>query len=471
MQTLTDYFGLDKKLFEATGAFDPFLTIDSRLFIDPKLLENTQAPELQDSLQRIIGYFSDVLTVIAGIQKDEDIFWKQADKMLSFPEMKGLSIGYSSSNEGSGMGPELRRALLANIRAVLAAGVNDPRIFELVGVFQENIGPDRISDMVARIMAPDLVEFTQRVCATCGIPMQETKYSKVSEAVLLPINPSSNAPIILVPKDVLSDLPLAEDYFTVDWVASYNDNVRATINDIMGRALSQVTTAERKQALRQVIIKHPDVLLEMLKTYAEAVGKNYDFVNDPAGELVWYKAAKDSAISFPLALVLPPDPSVADVEKIVLKICQHFKLLIEDNQLAKLLYDGKGIPKHESAAQLLFFGIASAYCLANNLDISPESDAGRGPVDFKFSNGERGKVLVETKLSSNTKLQHGYEKQLPAYLEAEKALKGVFLVIDVGGCTQDRWKKFEALHNSIKEPKPRLICVDASIKKSASKTD
>ena len=61
--------------------------------------------------------------------------------------------------------------------------------------------------------------------------------------------------------------------------------------------------------------------------------------------------------------------------------------LIENNQLSKLLYNSDGTRKRESAAQLVFFGIASSYCAANDLDITPEANSGRGPVDFKFSKG------------------------------------------------------------------------------------
>lgn len=103
--------------------------------------------------------------------------------------------------------------------------------------------------------------------------------------------------------------------------------------------------------------------------------------------------------------------------------------MIEDNQLCKLLYDKNGKRKHESAAQLLFFGIADAYCSANNLDISPESDAGRGPVDFKVSKGANIKVLVEVKLTSNSKLEKGFTSQLPIYQKSEKSHKGIYLVI------------------------------------------
>ena len=38
-----------------------------------------------------------------------------------------------------------------------------------------------------------------------------------------------------------------------------------------------------------------------------------------------------------------------------------------------------------------------------DVDISPETNAGNGPVDFKISRGD-DKILIENKISSNTKL-------------------------------------------------------------------
>ncbi|MBV5349816.1 hypothetical protein JZU71_01250, partial [bacterium] len=84
------------------------------------------------------------------------MFWKAADNMLTFPEVKGLCIGYAAEgSRGSGMGAELRYELLTNIRKIVLAGVDDPVLFELVGVFQDKVGPDRISDMIAKIIIAD----------------------------------------------------------------------------------------------------------------------------------------------------------------------------------------------------------------------------------------------------------------------------------------------------------------------------
>ena len=213
------------------------------------------------------------------------------------------------------------------------------------------------------------------------------------------------------------------------------------------------------------------MLSEIIRAYREEQPTQYDFENDPAGEVVWYRASKRLPVAAPLALELPALPTLDDVEMVVVKICDHFKRLIEDNQLGQLLYDGQGKPKHESAAQLLFFGVASAYCEANGLDLSPESDAGRGPVDFKVSSGFAGKVLVEVKLTSNKQLQHGFIAQLPIYQRAEGAQRGIYLVIDNGGATEGRLNSFRDLVKNASADAPRVVWVDSTRLASASKAN
>lgn len=60
---------------------------------------------------------------------------------------------------------------------------------------------------------------------------------------------------------------------------------------------------------------------------------------------------------------------------------------------------------------LFFLLLPTKYCEVNNLDISPETDTGNGPIDFKISKGFNDKINIEMKLSTNTKLLHGYKSQ------------------------------------------------------------
>jgi len=475
VQSLSDYYQVDPARFEESGALDPILTVDTRLFIDPSLLRLTNTPELQNSYATLLAYFEDVLNVVTRIERSGDIFWRTADKLLTFPEVKGLCIGYSKTGtSGSGMGADIRGRLLESVISIINAGVVDPVIFEIVGAFEENIGPDRISDMIAKIILPDLISFTQRVCSDCGIPMETLAISRQFNNEDMPVNPliERATPIILVPKDILNDLPVVEQFTDIQYVAARNDEVRAALNLIIGTSFSAATTRARKEALKTTVTLHPDVLREILNAYKSATPSPYDFDEDRSGEVIWYQTAQKLAREAQLDLTLSLTPDLDEVYAVVLQICAHFKTLIEDNQLSQLLYDDGGLRKRESAAQLLFYGIASSYCKANNLDLSPEADSGRGPVDFKVSLGYNGRVLVELKLTSNKQLAHGFESQLPIYQTAEGGItKGIYLVIDNGDISDGRRESFRRLVAAAGRNAPRVIMIDGHRRASASVAD
>jgi len=472
VQSFCDYYGIDSAAFEASGALDPVLGVDTRLFIDPTLLRHTGTPELCESYERVVAHFSDVLRVVENIRVAGDVFWRKANNFLTFPEVHGLCIGYGTADKsGSGMGPKLRKQLLQTIWEIIQAGVKDPALFEIVGAFEENIGPDRISDMIAKIILPDLVAFTQRVCSDLGIPMKPLVLTKRQAAEDMPENPTTGEAIILVPKDVLRDLPIADSYSDISYVAQFNDNLRDELNSIIGTAWSKVTVTKKKEALRDSFKKYPEVLLEVLREYKAAGPSLYDFKHDPSGETAWYHSAKRLLKEYPLHLSLESPSDTERVFAVVKTICEHFKHLIEENQLAKLLYDRNGKPKRESAAQLLFYGVSSAYCKANGIELSPESDGGRGPVDFKMSSGFDGRVLVEVKLTSNPQLFHGFDKQLPIYQKAEGATRGIYLVIDNGGASDDRMDAFRKHVRQAGAEAPEVMIVDGNVRPSASKAD
>jgi hypothetical protein len=128
-------------------------------------------------------------------------------------------------------------------------------------------------------------------------------------------------------------------------------------------------------------------------------------------------------------------------------------------------------PRHEEAAQKLFHGIADSYCEANNLDLSREANAGRGPVDFKVSSGYQARVLVEAKLTTNKQLLHGLEDQISEYQKAEKTQTSVYLVIDVGG-PRNRGAQLHdriELHRASGKRVPKVVFVDARPRASASR--
>ena len=183
----------------------------------------------------------------------------------------------------------------------------------------------------------------------------------------------------------------------------------------------------------------------------------------------------NSEVPYLPELSISPDNNKQSSEElldIAIKICNAFKSLIENNRMYRLLYNEDGSPKNETAAQLLFFAVALGYCKMYDVDLNRESDPGIGEMDFKLSIGNSSKVIIEMKLSSNSSLYHGFEKQLPAYLRAEETKYGIYLVLQMNTCRESQLERVMDAYDSIKDDPDntiKLICIDATPKPSASK--
>ena len=110
-----------------------------------------------------------------------------------------------------------------------------------------------------------------------------------------------------------------------------------------------------------------------------------------------------------------------------------------------------------------------SYIESNNLDISCEPNAGRGPVDFKISRGQ-DKTIFEVKLTSNPQYMHGYEIQVEEYGKAEQTNSLIYVLVDLGNPVRvTRLKNFHDRLIDEEQPTPKLIIIDATPKESATR--
>jgi hypothetical protein len=168
-----------------------------------------------------------------------------------------------------------------------------------------------------------------------------------------------------------------------------------------------------------------------------------------------------------------PDYTPEAIWRTVRLLVEQFRHMVEDRNMWRLLWNN-ATPRPESSSQELFEAIASSYCRANNLDITPEADTGRGWVDFKFSAGFSARLLVELKLSSNTRLVHGYETQLQLYKLAEETTNALYLIVDVGGMDQKKLNKIHDLRRAALDrgdAASEIVIVNATRKESGSVAD
>jgi hypothetical protein len=464
------HFGVPPATLTRLGTLDPTLNVDTKLFIDPLLLEESRSREMKRAAKTFRKYFEDVATLLAASQKKDDVAWRGAKARLSFREVKGTCLGYGGASiAGSGFGPELTERLLSTAKEIVDLGIRDPNLFLLLALLEPDVGPDRISDMTTNVVLSHIAEYTERIAKRVGVPV--TKFVLAGRAVRLPANPKERGtPVLLVPRDVLGKLPVAADWEGVRHAAAYNAGLRQRVSDRIG-AIWEAKSRREKQDLRDQALAskaNAELLLELVM---KAERRPYDFASDPEGHLHW-RERLNVARRYPLPLTLPPTAArtLDDVVAVVGKIVEQFRRLVEEKALWKDLWVKKK-RRPEKAAQRLFLAVAHSYCEANRLDLSPETDSGGGPVDFKVSAGGAAKVLVEIKLSSNPKVVDGYTKQLETYKKAEGTSRAVYLVIDVGAMGK-KDEKLEKIRKRVERVGGRpsvLAFVDGRQRRSASK--
>jgi hypothetical protein len=472
----SDHFGLDGSLLDAAGVLNPTLTVDTGLFIDPLLLETSQHPEIRDgAFATYQAHFTTVIKLLRATKAHGDVAWRSAMKYLSFPEIKWTCLGYGAhSVSGSGSGAHMTGHVIQTAKEIVELGVEDPDLFVAMALFEEGFGPDRISDMTTNVILADLLRFNARILDGLPVPRQAMTLrlrSGESYEAVLPVNPyvKGNSPVVLVPTDILRDLPIARDWSDIASAASKNAELRARVNDQIAQ-LWTAKTLKDKDELRRWALSGKDAFETLIAMIRTAETTAYDADADPRGEVFWRKLAATVAEQEPFTLKVPQQLDLDGVATVVEQIIEQYRFLIEERRFSDELYHD-GTPRPEKAAQRLFFAIAYAYCKANNLDLTPEADTGNGPVDFKVASGFTGRVLVEIKLSTNGKLVKGYSRQLETYKAAEETLRGYYVVVDIGKMGK-KAKALIATKNAAagrREITSPIIFIDGARKPSASK--
>jgi hypothetical protein len=468
-QKLSDAFGVSHEAWVYEGAFDAFVDIDSRFHVDPHLLAASAVPEFENSYTTFTRHFEEIIHLLDASERQGDRMYREAVTRLVFHEVPGVALGYAQGSiSGSGIGLGLAKRVAATAAEIVAAGIKDPAIFELVGLLEEGIGADRLSEMTIHIILAHLIEFSQRVARNLNLRTRPYKWRE--GLVSLPFLPQRGKPTILVPYDVLRGLPVALDWDDIDLVSTYNEALRSQVNQTIGHAWKGTSRRITKRDLRDALLRSPEALKSLLDEYKERPADPYDFGRDPAGEFIWHEIAQEFSGRFPLRLReqrVDPD----NVLKVVTTICDHFANLVEANGLFHVFYNDDKQLRNERFAQLLFYGIADAYCAANNLDLSREPNAGRGPVDFKVSHGYDARVNVEVKYSSNPRLSKGYANQLPIYDAAERTQHSIYLIIRTAQSTGaiEAVQQLETKQLNAGNRAPKVIVIDGRYKPSASK--
>lgn len=94
----------------------------------------------------------------------------------------------------------------------------------MVSLFEENIGPDRLSDMISTIIYPDIVEYTKRIQRELKLNKENYPDCMFRDDGLI-VNPYKGCEILLLSIDILHELPIAQCWDDIDRVVSENENI------------------------------------------------------------------------------------------------------------------------------------------------------------------------------------------------------------------------------------------------------
>jgi hypothetical protein len=209
MVKITQEFGLDSQGYTQHNVdfLDVYLGVDNPLFLDyNKIILGTSS--LHRSMKNDIDIFMRNLFQSLINVNDSDL-----SKLLrGLHETNATHLGMSKDiPKGNSVGDELKNGILKNLKFLSKAFLKGNLEIDSIYFGIENIGPDRISDIVTSIIKSKLIDFTQKQCSKHSITMHTFPMKKIFNSNIISWNanfvelPSYDGkPIIFIPKDIVS---------------------------------------------------------------------------------------------------------------------------------------------------------------------------------------------------------------------------------------------------------------------------
>ncbi len=465
------YFNIKHNDFVKKGVYNASLDKDSLLHIDPLLLKGCSIPEFINAYNEFLNYFRGFipLTSHATSKSRQDRFFNTMIKRYTMKEIPNTGLGYSKGNtHGKGISGALSIQLAESTYDIIKAGMEDPEIFCLMQLIEDNMGADRISDMTIYILQENFLKYTQRISLELQL---QTKPYQHKYGITFNVPVYNGTPILFIPTIFLCDLPYAIDYDDIDCVCDYNRKLKQKIANIIGITWSEYRNF-KKSDWKSLICDNKDCYNTAVEYFKGLRGVPYDFVEDKKDQYQGIKLL-ELLRTIPFTHYIEPGKSIEEeIHELTLSMCKQFKRLVETMRLSEMFYR-KGRKPDETDWQLLLWSVADTYKNAGEFDvaITRECNPGVGELDFQITRGARANTVVEIKRSCNKDLRHGYRFQLAAYMKATQATSGIFMVIIEDDSIDDIKAQLEEVKKDMYnkgEYTPEIIYINGKHQPSAS---
>jgi hypothetical protein len=440
-QYFSDCFDIDKALLKELGVFNPILNVDSRLFVEPSLVQYSSTKTFQGAYNTYNEKFSKIYKALSLCQEKGDLHWKIASKLVDFPEYKATCIGYGNSIEGKGSGDEFNNIILDALYSVIDKLKGHPDLLQFAPYLEKGIGGDRISDMMQNIIDEHICDYTVDIMQKLGLKGNQIHLSKnLRNKYVLLKNPFSKCVIKLLPTDVLRDFTISDKALDIsDEIISQNHDIRSMVDRDIGEAFFKASKDDRKQRIFDELFTDPEILIKILQEIKDYDVKQYNLDNDSKGIYRWLKDAQNLASNTALFTSNVSDrPLIEIVESII----ANFKLATEEKGFWSSFWtkveDNHFEHVHESYSQLILSFLCN--CSLENGKITIKKLHENSQLITKFSlNGEN--IFLYVKHSDNPQLKSGYEKTLEK-AKKSKSNQYLYLVINFA---EDRPKQFDSV--------------------------
>lgn len=472
---LSKYLWVKRTDLENKWVFDSVLWVDTKLFIDPKLLEKTTVKELLNTRDDVLNYFSELLNIIDKSDKSNQLK-EIAISRLAVPEPKWLSIWYGNkTDKWTTIRKDVALDIIKASLEMISVWIEDPELIELLSLFVKNFWADSLSDLTSHIIYKKLCEYTQRICIEMNLKTEKFEY--IWEIYNLPKHPFQDNQIIFLPIEILRKLPVATSWEEINDVVSFNQSIRNKWNIIVRDII--INNSKQLRSDNVSLDKARRHFRELVDIYKETKVDSYDLVTDTK----WYYdlpvIVNESSSFFEKQWFIPKNSD--DLIDTIRNFLEQFKKAIERNWWNKALYHKTprwtpipSKPHNEDVSQLLFYLLADQYCSFYNIMLSWESDAWRWPVDFALWVWYSDKVLVEIKKSTNQNILTWFNNQLEIYKWSESAIYWFYVIIllwdentEESNHVKNLKKSFPSWFNS--EWTSEVFIIDGRIYPSASK--
>lgn len=483
----SDFFNVSPEELEKYGAFNISLISDMPLFIDPFLLFSSNKSEYQALHKQILTYLS-FLKERAEEKIEDGALIKS---WYSFPEMKQNWLGYSQiGNSGKGLG----RYFAKNMHSLMPVAfkdlgkesLTDSTHLEKVGLFNQGVGRDNISDFTTNLILDFLLKYTETFAKKsiapelCSIFNVKKAYFDYQFQRWLPRSyylPKYDGDfVVLTPKDILTrdetwiNHTEMLDRFNEISEGIENEELRSHINAYFASKIPviQMNNKEKdryiKAAKWETLREFPELIeyyiqkKEIEKEEAKSVAD--EKVRSVESLLVTnvHHFIENQLIHTKFYDVEPVSSYVETIQRI-----KYLKDCIEKNDGYRLFYvNGKPISREDHLQYAFRF-----VWFASPFDVNREVNNGRGPADYKVSLGANDSTLVEFKLASNSSLKKNLQNQLEIYQAANNTQFGIKVIMYF---TDEEKAKLDAVLRDLNlDNKKNVITIDARRKVSASK--